>query len=136
MPKFMWPFREEPRVWVYSHGFPQPLLSFSLTYCVPFWSAPSHLKVSDMKLKGLLRVMPAATEPRSSVPLTLPAGHPEQYECGVQKACAYPVPTRARPHPHCGSNVGLGLPKLLPQSLCQCGDGILGSTIEMDHGVG
>lgn len=70
------------------------------------------------------------------MPLTLPAGHPEQYVCGVQKACAYSAPTRARPHPHRGSDVGLGLPKFLPQSLCQRGDGILGSTIEMDHGVG
>lgn len=95
MPKVMWPSREEPSVWVYSHGFPQPLFSLSLTYCVPFWLAPSHLKVSDMKLKGLLRVMQAAAEPRSSVPLTLPAGHPEQYEC----ECRRPVPTLSPPGP-------------------------------------
>lgn len=56
--------------------------------------------------------------------------------CGVERACAYPIPTGARPHPHRGSDVGLGLPKLLPQSLCQCSDGILGSTIEMDHRLG
>lgn len=61
---------------------------------------------------------------------------PVQYVWGVERACAYPIPTRARPHPHRGSDVGLGLPKLLPQALCQRSDGILGSTIEMGHRLG
>lgn len=46
------------------------------------------------------------------------------------------VPTRARPQAHRGADVALGLPELLPQSLCQRSDGILGSTIEMGHGLG
>lgn len=64
-------------------------------------------------------------------------------KCGTPGQCAgcreglgLPVPTRARPQAHRGADVALGLPELLPQSLCQCSDGILGSTIEMGHGLG
>lgn len=38
--------------------------------------------------------------------------------------------------PHRGSDVALGLPELLPQPLCQRGDSILGSAVEMGLGRG
>lgn len=37
---------------------------------------------------------------------------------------------------HRGSDMRLGLPQLLSQSLCQRCDSILGRTIEMDRGLG
>lgn len=53
-----------------------------------------------------------------------------------QEGWAHAIPTRARPQPHRGPDMGLGLQKLLPESLCQCSDGILSRTIEMDHRLG
>ena len=55
--------------------------------------------------------------------------------CGVSGRVP-PPPNQGQATPHRGSDVGLGLPKLLPQPLCQRSDSVLGSTVEMGHGLG
>jgi hypothetical protein len=128
-----------------SHNPLLSLVSVFLSCCTPHTlfskSKPGQWLLDEGNdEQGLSRATQGATEPRSSVPSPLPGalGYPLWAwafwaACGDGRACAHPNPTRARPQPHRGPDVGLGLQKLLPQSLCQRSDGILGRTIEVDH---
>lgn len=75
-----------------SHAFPRSLLSLSLTHCVPFWSAPSHLKVKDQ----------AGARKQQESPGALCPSHSWQHSLdSVRVGWGGPVPTLSPPGPGC-----------------------------------
>lgn len=121
-----------------------PLLSLSLT--PPCSLQVTRLPPQSLRNAGtrvLSRAMQVAAEPSRCGPSTDPGALSSTARTWAPgpRVCGVSGPVPLNPHqgqatPHRGSDVGLGLPKLLPQPLCQRSDGILGSTVEMGHGLG